>query len=131
MNNMGNPPIVETIGIPQPLVDGPEKATGKAMFAADFDTTKTLTGRILRSPLAHAKITAIDVSSAESLPGVLAVVTEADCSESYGVLPIAMNEWALARNRVRYKGEPVAAVAAIDVTTAQKALDLIEVTYEE
>ena len=131
MNDMGNPQIVQTIGIPQPLVDGPEKATGKAMFAADFDTTETLVGRILRSPLAHAKITALDISKAEALPGVLAVVTEADCSDNYGVLPIAMNEWALARSRVRYKGEPVAAVAAIDVATAQKALDLIEVTYEE
>ena len=117
MNNIGAPPIVETIGIPQPLVDGPEKATGKAKFAADFNTTETLVGRILRSPFAHARITTIDVSSAEALPGVQAVVTEADCSESYGVLPIAMNEWALARNRVRYKGEPVAAVAAIDAVS--------------
>ncbi|MCS5605078.1 MAG: xanthine dehydrogenase family protein molybdopterin-binding subunit, partial [Alphaproteobacteria bacterium] len=85
MNDVGNPQSVQTIGIPQPLVDGPEKATGKAMFAADFDTTETLVGRILRSPLAHAKITALDISKAEALPGVLAVVTEADCSDNYGV----------------------------------------------
>ena len=50
MNNLGEPPIIETIGVPQPLVDGPEKATGKAKFAADFNTTETLVGRILRSP---------------------------------------------------------------------------------
>ena len=122
---------VQTIGVPQPLVDGPEKANGKAMFAADFDSAETLVGRILRSPVAHANITAMDTAKAEALPGVIAVVTEADCADSYGVLPIAMNEWALARGRVRYRGEPVAAVAAVDVATAQRALDLIDVTYDE
>ncbi|HJM90723.1 MAG: 4-hydroxybenzoyl-CoA reductase subunit alpha [Alphaproteobacteria bacterium] len=122
---------VQTVGVPQPLVDGPEKTTGKAMFAADFQTAETLVGRILRSPVAHANITAMDISKASALPGVHAVVTEADCSDTYGVLPIAMNEWALARGRVRYRGEPVAAVAAIDVATAQRALDLIVVTYEK
>ena len=122
---------VQSIGVPKPLVDGPEKTTGKAMFAADFQSIEALVGRILRSPHAHANIIRIDTSKAEALPGVKAVVTEADCSDSYGVLPIAMNEWALARGRVRYRGEPVAAVAAINVATAQAALDLIEVTYEE
>ncbi len=122
---------IQTIGVPQPLVDGPEKATGKAKFAADFDATEALVGRILRSPVAHGNITAMDTSKAEALPGVIAVVTAADCADTYGVLPIAMNEWALANGRVRYKGEPVAAVAAADVATAQKALDLIEVSYEE
>ncbi|MFP6772653.1 MAG: molybdopterin cofactor-binding domain-containing protein, partial [Alphaproteobacteria bacterium] len=122
---------IQTIGVPQPLVDGPEKATGKAMYAADFDAANALVGRILRCPVAHANITSMDISKAEALPGVMAVVTEADCADSYGVLPIAMNEWALARGRVRYKGEPVAAVAAVDVATAQRALDLIKVEYDE
>ncbi len=122
---------IQTIGVPQPLVDGPEKATGKAMFAADFDAAEALVGRILRCPVAHANIISMDTTAAEALPGVMAVVTEADCADSYGVLPIAMNEWALARSRVRYKGEPVAAVAAVDVATAQRALDLIKVEYAE
>ena len=122
---------IQTIGVPQPLVDGPEKTTGKAMFAADFNDARALVGRILRAPVAHANITAIDISKADALPGVMAVVTSADCADSYGVLPIAMNEWALANTRVRYRGEPVAAVAAVDVATAQRALDLIDVTYEE
>ena len=122
---------IQTIGVPQPLVDGPEKATGKAMFAADFDAADALVGRILRSPVAHGDIISMDTTAAEALPGVMAVVTEADCADSYGVLPIAMNEWALARGRVRYKGEPVAAVAAVDVATAQRALDLIKVEYSE
>ncbi len=122
---------IQTIGVPQPLVDGPEKATGKAMFAADFDAAEALVGRILRCPVAHANIISMDTTAAEALSGVMAVVTEADCADSYGVLPIAMNEWALARGRVRYKGEPVAAVAAVDVATAQRALDLIKVEYDE
>ena len=122
---------IQTIGVPQPLVDGPEKATGKAMFAADFDAAEALVGRILRCPVAHANIISMDTTAAEALSGVMAVVTEADCADSYGVLPIAMNEWALARGRVRYKGEPVAAVAAVDVATAQAAIDLIQFKYKE
>lgn len=122
---------VHSIGVPKPLVDGPEKVSGKALFTADFVDRETLVGRIKRSPLAHANILSIDTSAAESLPGVLAVVTGQDCADTYGVLPIAMNEWAIARDRVRYRGEAVAAVAAIDADTAQRAMDLIEVEYEE
>jgi len=122
---------VETIGQPQPLVDGPEKVAGQAMYAADFQAPGALVGRIKRSPVAHADIVRIDTSAAEALPGVRAIVTGADCADTYGVLPIAMNEWAVARDRVRYRGEPVAAVAAVDVATAQQALDLIEVEYRE
>ncbi|MDP6812686.1 MAG: 4-hydroxybenzoyl-CoA reductase subunit alpha [Alphaproteobacteria bacterium] len=122
---------VQTIGLPQPFVDGPEKVTGKAMYAADFSAADALVGRILRSPVAHAKIVSVDTARAEALAGVLAVVTGEDCADTHGVLPIAMNEWALARYRVRYRGEPVAAVAAVDEATAQQALALIEVEYEE
>jgi 4-hydroxybenzoyl-CoA reductase subunit alpha len=122
---------VETIGVPRPLIDGPEKVSGEARFAADFMANGALTARILRSPVAHAHIRRVDTSKAEALPGVVAVATSADCADTYGVLPIAMNEWALAKDRVRYRGEPVAAVAAVDVATAQAALDLIEVEYDE
>ena len=122
---------VQSIGVPTPLVDGPEKVSGKALYTADFISNETLVGRIKRSPLAHARILSIDTSAAEKLPGVLAVVTGQDCEDTYGVLPIAMNEWAIARERVRYRGEAVAAVAAIDVETAQEALDLIAIEYEE
>jgi 4-hydroxybenzoyl-CoA reductase subunit alpha len=121
---------VHSIGVPQPLVDGPEKVSGKALYTADFVTPQTLVGRILRTPHAHARIVAIDTSQARALPGVKAVVTGEDCAANFGVLPIAMNEWALARGKVRYRGEPVAAVAAVDVATAQAALDAIEVTYQ-
>ena len=122
---------VASIGVPTPLIDGPEKVSGRARFSADFADPATLTGRILRAPVAHARIRAIDTAAAERLPGVHAVVTGADCADTFGVLPIAMNEWALARDRVRYRGEAVAAVAADDVRIAQRALDLIVVEYDE
>ena len=123
-------PINASIGVPTPLVDGPDKVTGRALYAADFPSRETLVGRILRSPVAHAHIVQVDASKAERLEGVHAVVTGADVAAPYGVLPIAMNEYALAKDRVRYRGEPVAAVAAIDVDTAAEALRLIDVQYK-
>lgn len=120
-----------SIGVPTPLVDGPEKVSGRALYTADFIAPDELVGRILRSPVAHARIVRVDTAAAEALPGVAAVATGVDCADTFGVLPIAMNEYALARDRVRYRGEAVAAVAAVDVATAQRALDLIDVVYDE
>ena len=109
-----------------PLIDGIEKVTGRARYTADLDHGDALVGRILRSPVSHGDILRIDVSKARALEGVWAVITGDDCPHTYGVLPIAMNEYPLARGRVRYRGEPVAAVAAIDAETAERALGLIE-----
>lgn len=109
-----------------PLIDGPDKVTGRARYTADLDHRGALVGRMLRSPVSHAEITRLDTSRARALPGVLAVVTGDDCPITYGVLPIAMNEYPLARGRVRYRGEPVAAVAAVDQATAERALGLID-----
>ncbi|MBM3485592.1 MAG: 4-hydroxybenzoyl-CoA reductase subunit alpha [Alphaproteobacteria bacterium] len=120
---------VRSIGVPTPLVDGPEKVSGKARYAADYLGHDILVGRIWRSPVAHARILAVDVTKAQALPGVVAAVTGADCDKTFGVLPVAMNEYPLARERVRYRGEPVAAIAAIDAETAQRALDLIAVEF--
>src|SRR5208283_5470935 len=114
-----------------PLIDGIDKVTGKARYTADLDHADALVGRIFRSPFSHADIIRLDVSKARALDGVVAVVTGDDCAHTYGVLPIAMNEYPLARGRVRYRGEPVAAVAAIDAATAQRALDLIEFEVRE
>ena len=122
---------VQSIGVPMPLVDGPEKVSGKANYTADFTAQNALVGRILRSPISHGELLNVDTSAAEALPGVEAVVTGQHFSGQFGVLPIARTEWPIARNRIRYRGEPIAAVAAIDVETAQKALDLIEFDYEE
>jgi 4-hydroxybenzoyl-CoA reductase subunit alpha len=111
-----------------PLVDGIEKVTGRARYTADLGFS-ALVGEILRSPHAHAEIVRIDTSRARALAGVRAVLTGADCAIAYGILPIAHNEYPLARERVRYWGEPVAAVAADDEATARAALALIEVEY--
>ncbi|HXW26925.1 MAG TPA: 4-hydroxybenzoyl-CoA reductase subunit alpha [Xanthobacteraceae bacterium] len=108
-----------------PLIDGIDKVTGRARYTADLDHAGALVGRIFRSPVSHGEIVRLDVSRARALDGVVAVITGADCPHAYGVLPIAMNEYPLARERVRYRGEPVAAVAAVDAETAARALDLI------
>ena len=118
------------IGRRQPLIDGLDKSTGRGKYSADIHFPDALVGRILRSPHAHARIRSIDVSAALALPGVKAVVTGEDSDVTFGVLPIARDEFALARDKVRYKGEEVAAVAAVDVWTAEKALEAIRVDYE-
>jgi 4-hydroxybenzoyl-CoA reductase subunit alpha len=120
-----------TIGSYVPMVDGPEKVSGRAKYTADFIQPGTLAGRIYRSPYSHAEILAVDISEAAKLPGVEAIVTGADCDKGFGVLPIARNEHPLARDRVRYRGEPIAAVAAIDDATALKALRLIKLKVKE
>ncbi len=114
-----------------PLIDGIEKVTGRARYTADIDHADALVGGILRSPVSHGDIVRLDVSKARALEGVLAVITGDDCPHTYGVLPIAMNEYPLARGRIRYRGEPVAAVAAIDAETVERALGLIELKVKE
>ena len=114
-----------------PLIDGVEKVTGRATYTADLDHADALVGRIFRSPVSHGEIIRLDVANARALDGVFALLTGEDCPHTYGVLPVAMNEYPLARGRVRYRGEPVAAVAAVDAATAQRALDLIEFEVRE
>lgn len=128
---MNKPAKNQIIGKPVPLVDGIEKVTGKAKFTADMETDDCLVGRILRSPVSHGRIISLDISKAAALEGVVAVVTGADCPHTYGVIPIAMNEYPMARTKVRYRGEPVAAVAAVDAEIAEKALELIKLEIEE
>ncbi len=118
------------IGARTPLIDGPDKVAGKALFSADFQTG-ALVGAILRGTAGHAELRDVDVSAARAMPGVRAVITGADCDVPFGVLPIAENEFPLARDRVRYRGEPIAAVAAVDAKTARAALDAIRVSYQE
>ncbi len=121
---------VKAVGERMPMVDGIEKVTGRAQYAADIDVN-ALAGRILHGAVSHAEIISVDTAEAEALPGVIAVITGDDCDEPYGILPIAMLEYPLARGKVRYRGEPVAAVAAVDDATAAKALALIKVEYKE
>src|ERR1700681_4976248 len=119
------------IGDYVPMVDGPEKVSGRAKYTADLIAPGMLAGRIFRSPYSHADILDVDISEALKLPGVKAIVTGADCDKTFGVLPIARSEHPLARDRVRYRGEPVAAVAAVDDATAAAALRLIKLEIRE
>jgi 4-hydroxybenzoyl-CoA reductase subunit alpha len=118
------------VGQRTPLVDGIEKVTGRARYTADLPFGQALVGRILRSPAAHALIRGIDTAAARAIPGVRAVITGEDFAAPYGVIPIAQNEWPLARDKVRYRGEPVAAVAAVDEATAEAALRAIVLDLE-
>jgi len=109
--------------------DGIDKVTGRARFGADMVAPGMLTGRILRSPHAHARIRRIDTSKAEALAGVKAVVTRAD----FGDVPdhvADIMENCLAGEKALYDGHAVAAVAAISPAVARQALRLIEVDYE-
>jgi 4-hydroxybenzoyl-CoA reductase subunit alpha len=119
------------IGSYVPMVDGPEKVSGRAKYTADFIAPGMLAGRIYRSSYSHGEILDVDISEAAKLPGVMAIVTGADCDKTFGVLPVARSEHPLARDKVRYRGEPVAAVAAIDDATARKALSLIKLKIRE
>ncbi len=113
------------VGVRQPLIDGVEKVTGRARYTADLQVSGALVGAVLRSPVAHGEIRGIDTSRARAMPGVRAVITGDDCDTAYGVIPVAQNEFPLARDRVRYRGEPLAAVAADDAATASAALAAI------
>jgi len=121
---------LHAVGQRQPLLDGIDKVTGRARFTADLPASQALVGAQLTSPHPHAKILRIDTSRARAMPGVRAVITGDDCDVPFGILPIARNEYPLARGKVLYWGEAVAAVAAEDDTTARAALDAIEVEYE-
>lgn len=115
-------PPTHSIGQRQPLLDGIHKVTGRACYTADLPLGPALVGRIFRSPVAHGVIRRIDASRARALPGVRAVITGDDFAAPYGVIPIAQNEWPLARGKVRYRGEPLFAVAADDEAAAQAAI---------
>jgi 4-hydroxybenzoyl-CoA reductase subunit alpha len=114
-----------------PMIDGPEKVSGRAKYTADILQPGMLAGRIYRSPYSHGEIIEVDVSEALKVPGVRAIVTGADCDKPFGVLPIARSEYPLARDKVRYRGEPVAAVAAVDDATAREAIRRIKFKVRE
>ncbi len=113
-----------------PYVEGPLKVTGRAEYTDDIQRPNQLVGRLLRSPWAHARIRSIDTAAARALPGVVAVLTGERYPTPFGVLPITHDETALAVGKTRYIGDIVAAVAAVDELTAERALALIKVDVE-
>ena len=120
----------DVIGKPRRRVDGRAKVTGLTRFADDIMLPRMLHCKLLRSPLPHAIIEAIDVSRAQAHPGVHLVLTGKDFPVTFGILPVTQDEYPLAPERVRYVGDPVAAVVARDEQTAFGALDLIDVKYQ-
>jgi len=117
-------PELKYVGRSVPRVDGIEKVTGQAKFLGDLVVPGMLQGKILRSSYPHARILFIDTSKAEALPGVAAVLTAADLGDR---VPTYNGRPVIAANRVRYVGEPMAAVASTDVATAEEAGSLVDV----
>ncbi|MDP2661447.1 MAG: hypothetical protein Q8R28_12040 [Dehalococcoidia bacterium] len=118
------------IGKSLPRLDAVAKAMAQVQYVDDIRLPGMLVGKLLHSAYAHARIKSIDTSKAEGLPGVMAVVTAADCPDVRAGSSLKDLQ-VFARDKVRWLGEPVAAVAAVDEDTADRALGLIEVDYEE
>ncbi|HYG08438.1 MAG TPA: molybdopterin cofactor-binding domain-containing protein [Pyrinomonadaceae bacterium] len=121
---------LKVVGKPFRKVDARAKCTGQTKFADDIVLPRMLFAKLLRAHEPHARIVSIDTSKAAALPGVHAVITGKDLPQTYGILPVSQDEHALCVDRVRYIGDPVAAVAAVDEDTAFEAMNLIEVEYE-
>ena len=124
-------PAYKVIGHAEARKDGAEKVTGKALYTVDINLPGMAHGKILRSPYAHARLTRVDASKAEGLAGVYAVVTREDQKNLRMFGAAYKDQTVVAVDKVRYAGDPVAAVAAVDEATAAAALELIEVEYEE
>jgi len=110
-------------------IDAVAKVTGVTKFADDLVFPRMLYCKLLRSPEPHATLLRVDASAAQRLDGVIAVLTGKDLPIPFGILPVSQDEHALCLDKVRFIGDPVAAVAATSEETATAALDLIEVDY--
>jgi len=119
------------VGKPLTKPDAYAKVSGQTKFADDLALPRMLFGRILRSPYPHARLLHVDTSRARAHAGVLTVLTGDDMPVKFGILPVSQDEEALAREKVRYVGDPIAAVAATDEWIADEALDLIDVQFAE
>jgi len=120
------------IGERVPRIDSLSKVTGEAQFSGDLLFPRMLVGMVKRSPLAHARILHVDSTKAEKLKGVKAVVTGKDTAGvKWGVFGYTQDMELLPRDKVRYFGEEIAAVAAVDEDTAIEALNLITLDLEE
>lgn len=118
------------IGKPLPKIDAMAKCAGETLYADDLFFSRMIYAKLLRSPHPHARLRSISTERAAGLDGVYAVITGKDLPEKFGIMPSTQDEEALAVEKVRYVGDPVAAVAASSETLAEKALELIDVDYE-
>lgn len=123
------------IGKGAPNIEAPEKATGRAKYTTDLNFSGMLWGKILRSPINHGKLKRIDIRRASEIPGVRAIITGKDIPKvKYGVYGISDHpgdKYILAQDKVRFKGDEISAVAAVDEEVAEEALNFIEAEYEE
>jgi 4-hydroxybenzoyl-CoA reductase alpha subunit len=118
------------IGKSPTKVDGLSKCLGVTKYADDLVLPRMLFCKLHRADVAHARIVEVDTSAAEEMPGVVAVLTGAELPTPFGILPVSQDEHALCPDRVRFVGDPVAAVAAVDEDTAFRASQAIRVEYE-
>src|SRR5438094_2861153 len=118
------------IGKPMAMVDAAQKTTGSGKYTDDLSLPGMLVGKILHSPYPHARIRSIDIIRAEKMDGVIAIAIGKDAPNTYGILPVGHDEHALALDKVRYVGDNIACVAALDEATADQALQLIDVEYD-
>jgi xanthine dehydrogenase, molybdenum binding subunit apoprotein (EC 1.17.1.4) len=118
------------IGKPIPRIDALEKATGKIKYMSDLSFPNMAFGKVLRAKYPHAKILKIDTSKAEALPGVITVITHKDVPGVNGFGIVVPDMPVLCKDKVRYIGDAVAAVAAETEEIAEKAIKLIDVEYE-
>lgn len=125
--------MVNMIGRSKPLIDSEEKVTGQLKYGTDFKIPGMLYGKVLRSPIAHGKILNINTEKARSLPGVRAVLSgdKIDLPKFSVAGEKKFDERLLVKNKVHYCGDEVAIVAAVDEDTAEEALALIQVEYDE
>src|SRR4030066_1463680 len=122
---------LNVVGKREPMLDAPEKATGRARYTDDLALPEMLHGKILRSPLAHAKILGVDLSEALKVRGVKGAISGKDIPKKmYGIVPMAKDEYALAIEKVRHIGDDVAAVVAVSPDVALEAISKIQVHYE-
>ncbi len=121
---------LDVVGKARRRVDGRSKVTGALRFADDLAMPRMLHAKLLRSPHPHASILEIDTERAKKHPGVHLVLTGKDFPVPFGIMPVSVDEYPLAPERVRYVGDPVAAVIAQDEQTAVEAIGLIDVKYK-
>jgi 4-hydroxybenzoyl-CoA reductase subunit alpha len=121
---------LNVVGRSFPKADAAAKLIGAAVYADDIALPRMLQCKILRSPHPHARVLSVDASAARRIPGVKAVITGEDLPIRFGILPVSQDERALEAEKVRYVGDPVAAVAAVDEETAAAACEAVRVEYE-
>ncbi|MDA0373058.1 MAG: molybdopterin-dependent oxidoreductase [Planctomycetota bacterium] len=126
-----DPATLQVIGKPWRKVDARSRVTGQTRFADDLKLPRMLFCKLLRSTVAHARIVSVDTSAAEALPGVHAVLRGEELPNTFGILPVSQDEHTLCYDKVRFIGDPVVAIAAVDEDTAWDACRLVKVEYEK